>query len=173
MDFVFNRSLFIKGISMAGLIILLGALLLLLLIELFVRPVKIFIKGTEEIAKGNLDYRFEIKTGDEIEQLAKQFNQMTESLRKSRNEIEEARDILEVRVNARTKELQEQAKGLDEQVGVRTRELQERIDELERLHKLTVGREMKMVELKKKIQELEKRIKPSRDKSLTKKTKKK
>jgi len=159
-----NRAILFQGLTITGLVILLGFFVSIFLAERLVRPIKLFIQGTGEIAKGNLDYRFEIKTGDEIEQLAEQFNQMTESLRKSRTELEEARDVLEIRVKARTEELEELANSLDEQVKERTKELQERIDELERFHKLTVGREMKMVELKEKIQELEEQIRPPKRK---------
>lgn len=72
-------------------------------------------------------------------------------------ELEEAKNILEIRVKARTKELEELTQGLDEQVKERTKELQKRIDELEKFHKLTVGRELKMIELKKEIEKLKKR----------------
>lgn len=39
------------------------------------------------------------------------------------------------------------------------RELRERIEELEKFHKLTVGRELKMIDLKERIRELEKKLK--------------
>lgn len=54
---------------------------------------------------------------------------------------------------AEIKTLQE---NLEKKVEERTKELQKRIEELEKFHKLTIGRELKMVELKKKIRELEK-----------------
>jgi methyl-accepting chemotaxis protein len=165
------------GFSITGLVVLLGFLVSILLAGRIVRPIQLFIKGTEEISEGNLDYQIRVKTGDEIEQLSENFDQMTKSLKKSQRQLEDTRDVLEVKVKARTQELQEQAEGLDEQVKTRTQELQERIDELERFHKLTVGRELRMIELKKQIQELEKQIKPSLQKKdiqpLTKKTKKK
>ncbi|MDD4990348.1 MAG: PAS domain-containing protein [Candidatus Pacebacteria bacterium] len=41
--------------------------------------------------------------------------------------------------------------GLEEKVRERTKELQERLSELERFHRLTVGRELKMIELKKEL----------------------
>jgi len=44
---------------------------------------------------------------------------------------------------------------LEKKVEERTRELQKRVEELEKFHQLTVGRELKMVELKKRIKELE------------------
>jgi len=167
----------IQGACIAGLVIILGFLISFFLVKYLIGPIEFFIKSTNEIAKGNLDYKLQIKRGDELGQLARNFNQMTKSLKKSQRQLEETRDVLEVRVKARTQELQEQAEGLDEQVKVRTKELQERIDELERFHKLTVGRELKMIELKQKIQKLERNTKffkaKEENKPLEKKIKKK
>ena len=47
---------------------------------------------------------------------------------------------------------------LEEKVKERTKELQERIDELERIQRLTVGRELKMIELKEEIEELKEEL---------------
>lgn len=76
------------------------------------------------------------------------------------------KDILEKEVASRTDELKiaknvaetrageaEKAKNLAEQ---RMQEINERKEDLERFYKLTVGRELKMVELKKKVSELKK-----------------
>lgn len=57
------------------------------------------------------------------------------------------KEILEQRVRERTKELEEKKD-----------ESEKRAAELERWYKLTVGRELKMVELKKKIKELEEEV---------------
>jgi uncharacterized membrane protein (DUF106 family) len=43
-------------------------------------------------------------------------------------------------------------------VDERTKELKEKVEELERFHKLTVGRELKMIELKNTIKELQKKL---------------
>jgi len=66
--------------------------------------------------------------------------------------LEESKTILQIRVKARTRELEEMARGLENKVKGRTKELEERLSELERFHKLTVGRELKMMELKKEIE---------------------
>jgi guanylate kinase len=51
--------------------------------------------------------------------------------------------------------LQKQSKELEKVVKSRTTELEEKVNELERFQKLTVDRELKMVELKNRIRELE------------------
>jgi len=73
----------------------------------------------------------------------------------ARREISDAKQILEIKVKARTKELEELARSLDDKVRERTKELQEKIEELEKFQKLTVGREIAMIELKKEIKRLE------------------
>lgn len=57
------------------------------------------------------------------------------------------------------KKLAEYARGLEVKVAERTGELANRIRELEVLNKTMVGRELKMVELKKEIEDLKKRVK--------------
>jgi len=141
-----------------------------------VRPIRQLTDATRKIAEGKLDTRIEVKTGDEIEYLSTSFNKMTIELKKYREylekakevletrvkertkELEEARSVLEIKVQARTKELKTLTESLEVQVTKRTKELQGRIDELERFHKLTVGRELQMVEMKKEIQNLKKEL---------------
>ncbi|MBZ9578676.1 HAMP domain-containing protein [Patescibacteria group bacterium] len=147
------------GLSITALVIILGIFILFFLAENLTKPIGLLTKGAETVTKGNLDYRLRIKTGDEIEQLAQEFNRMTGSLKESRNELEEAKASLEIKVKARTEELEELTKSLDEQVKERTKELHQRVEELERFQKLTIGRELKMVELKKEIERLEKELK--------------
>jgi len=68
--------------------------------------------------------------------------------------IRELIDTLEIRVKARTEELEEERKGLAEKVKARTKDLEEKMLELEKFQRLAVGREMKMIELKKEIVKL-------------------
>jgi len=71
-----------------------------------------------------------------------------------KNALEDAKATLEIKVKARTRELEELAQGLEKEVKQRTKELQNKLQELERFQKFAVGREMKMVELKKEIKRL-------------------
>ncbi|MGH7888423.1 MAG: ATP-binding protein, partial [Candidatus Binatia bacterium] len=65
-----------------------------------IRPVGILRQGVERIGAGELSHRLELKTGDEIEVLADEFNKMTAQL-------EESYSNLEQKVEDRTRELTE------------------------------------------------------------------
>ena len=148
-----------------------------------IRPLKKLLKGTKEIARGNLDFKIEIESQDELGDLSIQFNKMTQqlkeikaSLEKSKTELgvkvkertkelekttealEESKTVLAIKVKARTQELENLTKNLEEQVKERTGELQEKVKELEKFQKFAVGREMKMVELKEEMKKLKKEL---------------
>jgi signal transduction histidine kinase len=65
-----------------------------------VRPVRILSEGVERIGTGDLGYRLDLKTGDEIEVLADEFNKMTSQLQESYSNLEQ-------KVEDRTRELTE------------------------------------------------------------------
>ena len=75
---------------------------------------------------------------------------------KAYREVEEARKILEIRVRARTEELQGLTESQEGIIRERTKEIQEKLEELEKFQRLTVGRELKMIELKEEIRKLKK-----------------
>jgi len=94
--------------------------------------------------------------------MAEKRNKIRRELKRMRAhtaETEEEKASCQVQIRARTKELVELASRLEEKAAKRTEELQQRVDELERFRKLTVGRELKMMELKKALKEARSRIK--------------
>lgn len=125
-------------------VVLFAALLSVLFSKVFIQPIKELVSGMDEVSKGNLDAKLNIKTGDELELLAESFNKMTDDLKKSGEQIRVYAKEMELNVLKRTKEVEQSRK-----------ELQAKVEELERFNKLAVGRELKMVELKKKMAELE------------------
>ncbi|HVJ72831.1 MAG TPA: GAF domain-containing protein, partial [Casimicrobiaceae bacterium] len=82
---------------LAGMVI--SALVALFLARGMARPIRTLQEGAELIGEGKLDHRIDIKTGDELEVLAGQFNRMTASLRESYAGLER-------KVDERTAELQ-------------------------------------------------------------------
>ncbi len=97
--------------KMAILIIFLVAIITLLLfvflVRLIVNPVRQLLLGTKRIAGGDLKYRVNVKSNDEIGDLADSFNQMAAELEKSRVKIEVYSRILEQEVEQRTAQLKE------------------------------------------------------------------
>jgi len=136
---IFQRELFnIKTILIE---ILVGAIGLMLLIQALlsqIRSVKIFGLFTffAFLLVGYLLIRVtqkEIKRKEEAERLAKELKHLSETL--------------EDRVKQRTQELEKSYF-----------EIKKRKDELEEFYNITVGRELKMVELKKEIKELKEKL---------------
>ena len=84
-----------------GLLLLLTVLVLfattwlaLFLSKLVTRPVVALAEATQEISRGRLDYRVEIRAADEIGDLVRSFNRMAEDLEGSRRQIEaSSRDL--------------------------------------------------------------------------------
>lgn len=86
---------------------LIGILVTTLLVQWIIRPIRHLVYGTRLIARGDLTYEVKVDSQDEIGDLATSFNQMTLTLRRSRDEVEEYRKNLEKMVEERTQKLQE------------------------------------------------------------------
>lgn len=85
---------------------------------------------------GDLDTPIVKTSKDEIGELAETLNKMRKEVKGSRKDLEEAN------------------KGLEQLVDQRTQELQTKLDELERLNRFMIDREIKMVELKNELSKL-------------------
>jgi len=97
-----SRWIAILASSAAALFSLTSGILLLRGLR---KPVEALMKGTDEIASGNMDYRITLETSDEFAYLASHFNQMAQELGLQQNKLREARAVLEKRVAERTFEL--------------------------------------------------------------------
>lgn len=114
--------------------ILLGIGLTYILVVRVTKPIKSLIIGAREISKGNLSYVITpTNSHDEIGQLSEVFNTMAQRLSLS-------------------------YQSLEKQVKQRTEDLEKKVSELERINKLMINRELKMVELKKEIENLKKPV---------------
>jgi signal transduction histidine kinase len=83
---------------LAGVLLSIGASLVLA--RRMVKPVRALQEGAERIGAGDLTRRIDIRTGDELEDLAARFNTMTAQLRESYADLER-------KVEVRTAELRE------------------------------------------------------------------
>ncbi len=97
-----NQNLFWVGISMVMAIII-GIFFAQSLTE----PVKKFVRGALQIAKGNFDVKIKVQSKDEIAELAQTFNYMGDELKSAVDEIKRWNLELQDRVEERTRELKE------------------------------------------------------------------
>lgn len=110
----------------------------------------------ENLGRGKKTVFYSGSADQEIFSLEKSLNQTAENINKYQTNLEEVKTVLEIKVKARTKELEDLTIGLEKGVQERTKKLQEKINELERFQKLTVARELKMIELKKELKKIKK-----------------
>ena len=119
-------------------------------------PIKKLVEMATALAEGALKTRVYLETKDEFEQLSEIFNKIAEELEKSHSTAEQAKDIAEVRIRAKTQELGEIINNLEEKIRGRSTELQRMIGESEKFQTIVKGREKEIVELKKTINKLKK-----------------
>ncbi|MBI3585944.1 MAG: HAMP domain-containing histidine kinase [Ignavibacteriales bacterium] len=93
-------------IFVAVIIVALFSVALLIFLSVTVlRPVGKLMKGTQEIASGNLGYQIPVGSKDEMGRLAHSFNEMMQSLRRAEEENRQWSQTLEQRVQQKTDEL--------------------------------------------------------------------
>lgn len=165
-----SAEIFKPLIQFNNYIILAGILILVLigvgfffLSDFLLNNLTAIVAVAKKVIDNDFSVRVDIKSKDEIGYLANVFNQMLDNIEKSQGELKKAeiklRETnlsLENRIKERTAELMELKNNLERDVFNRTIELRKKMTELEKFKELTVGRELKMVELKEKIKKLEK-----------------
>lgn len=97
------------------------------------RPIKKLKEVAAEVGRGNLEIEIKTQSKDEIGELTESFKKMVDNLKKSQKEIED-----------HEKELKKSKQSVES-----------KIEEMERFNRLAVGRELRMIELKKRVKELE------------------
>ncbi len=138
------------------------------------KSLRVLHEGAEIIAKGNLDYQVNIKSHDEIGQLARAFNNMAVKLKESYQGLERKVEERTVQLDAANQQLKasnqqlrasnqqldastQQLRAANQQLSAAESGLKEKVTDLEIFNKAAVGRELKMIELKKEIEELRKK----------------
>jgi len=115
-------------------------------------PLKKIILWADKIIKGGIKEEISLITNDE-------FTEVIEYLKQMQEKLENASASLEIKIKARTKELEELTEQQEETIQERVKEIQKRAEELERFQRLTVGRELKMIEFKREIKRLKDQLK--------------
>jgi two-component system NtrC family sensor kinase len=91
--------------SLAGAIALLSLVFAALIWTMVHKPVHRLIVGTDRVAAGDLDYKINADSHDELGNLARSFNRMTGELQRANAEISDWTKTLEDRVDKKTAEL--------------------------------------------------------------------
>jgi PAS domain S-box-containing protein len=111
------------NLIICGVMILLAALLAVLLAKVLTDPIKILVRGTRELSKGNLAHRISVKAGDETGLLSQSFNMMADTLEKELSErrlaesrLQDHSNMLEDIVAERTALLTESNLKLSEEI---------------------------------------------------------
>jgi len=110
-----DRRQTLATIGLIGLLAIVASVMgARLLARRITRPVNRLVEATIEMARGNLEHRINIKTGDELEKLSDNFNNMasqidqkTRHLASALKQLENLNQMLEQKVEDRTKMLAE------------------------------------------------------------------
>lgn len=96
-----------------SIFVLLACIIAFIVSRTITSPIKKLRAASEHFARGDMDHRVLIKSGDEMEDFAGSFNKMTEEIKRSRSELEAYSKSLELLVEKRTGELKEKVTDLE------------------------------------------------------------
>ena len=137
-----EKNLILFNILLLLVFLIVGALAAFFFAYRITKPVVELEEFAEKIGKGNLNIHTNVYANDEIGKLANTFNQMTNSLKKSEEAHKKSEDEL-------LKTVEKLAKS--------EADLKKTCDISEKSNKIMAGRELKMIELKKEIENLKKK----------------
>ncbi len=93
------NTLFFKALGFGGGMLILVALGGLAFARQILRPIHMLQDGVEKIGDGNIEYRLDVRSGDEIEMLASEFNRMADRMQRTQEQLQRRGKELEQRVN--------------------------------------------------------------------------
>lgn len=161
-----ERAVLIISFSITGFIVL-SSCILFFVNRAITRPLNKLVKSTEIIGRGDLKHRVNIRIKNEFGELSVAFNQMTENLKKvttSRDELNALNQQLqasEQQLRASNQQLRANEQQLRAEIAERKKaqeETKKHLYDMEVFYKASHGREERILELKKKIKELEKKL---------------
>ncbi len=105
----FRRNLLLASGGLAVLF----AFYALIFVRTVVKPIRSLVRATRKVGEGSFDCRVDIRSRDEVGELAASFNQMTARLQAAYEKIREHQKELEAKVDERTAELQRAKENLE------------------------------------------------------------
>lgn len=141
-----------------GLLFLALGLLAVFLIRSISIPIKRLTEGANYIAKGNLDIKIDVSTRDEIGQLAASFNEMASKLRRSYQNLEGKVSARTAELTQRIEELDKVAKALvrrDLELSEVRRKQEDQLVDLDKAAKALVRRDLELLKLNDELQEID------------------
>ena len=144
---------------------ILFGILIALIVGLFMNyslssPIQKLLEGTEKLATGDLNTKIEINSKDEFEQLANAFNKMSQDLKRNTVSIHDLNDVNDqFRIN------EQKLKSTNQKLIAQEHQLREseallklKIDDMKRINKLMMERESRVIEIKREVNELCKKL---------------
>ncbi|MFZ1080948.1 MAG: ATP-binding protein [Candidatus Kryptoniota bacterium] len=117
-----RNSTYVTGALMVSGVTLFSGIFIWIMVNI---PVRKLTRGTHEVMKGNLGYRIDARSSDEIGDLAASFNKMTEELNSRERDLRRARD-----------ELTQWGQTLEEKVEQKTNELRRALSNMVQVEKM-------------------------------------
>lgn len=93
------NSLFSQAIGFGAAVLILVSLVGLAFAQRILMPIRVLQQGVQEIGQGNLEHRIDVRSGDEIESLASEFNRMAERMQRTQEQLQRRGKELGERVN--------------------------------------------------------------------------
>lgn len=116
------------------------------------KPLRNILEAAISLVEGEFDSSILENKKDEEGVIGQCLQQVAEKIIKAEQEFSELNETFEKEGKTKIKELESQTSRLESRAEERNIELQKRINELERFRKLSVGRELKMLELKRELE---------------------
>ncbi|MFN3873639.1 MAG: ATP-binding protein [Ignavibacterium sp.] len=98
-----SSNIFISGIIVTFIFLIVATVITIR--HSINKPLRKIFQGIQEIGKGNLDYRIELRRNDELGLMASEFNSMTEKLKSAYDEIKDWNENLNKKVEQKNQEL--------------------------------------------------------------------